>query len=118
MEDVALDEAARLSAGVPGSFVRLMFEAFDLAEARDLSKLDLATLTSAAAGQRREMLAATQNDEVRAALGWVRKTKTLPGTRAWQLLNALLIVETTSDDLGYDVNPLLQRDADAWKPQT
>ncbi len=116
IEDAALEEAARLSGGVPREFIRLLGRAFDLADEREMSQLDLATLRTAGALLRREMLSFTQQDEVRSSLIRVHHSQRLGATSDWKLLNALLIVEYTNDSPWYDVHPLLREEVERWGP--
>lgn len=114
IEEQAFELAARCSGGVPREFIRLLAAGFDLADERNLDRLDLPTLQAAAALVRREYLGFTQDQRVRSALARIHRTRELAEPDDWKLLNAMLIVEYTNDEPWYDAHPLLLADAARW----
>ncbi len=118
IDEAALELAARMSAGIPREFIRMLERGFDLADELGRDRLDLPTLNMALGTLRRDLFSFTQDAARRAALVAVHRTKALQGAEDWKLLNSLLVVEYTNERPWYDVHPLLVEDVALWSSQT
>jgi hypothetical protein len=107
LPDDALNEAVRLSAGVPREFLRVLERAFRVADDEGATALTRRLIDQSAKELRREMFPATETEATRRRLERVRLTRRLETVEDRLLLDALLVVELTNDEPWYDVHPLL-----------
>ena len=103
----ALNEAVRLSAGVPREFLRVLERGFRVADDEGATALTRRLIDQSAKELRREMFPATETEVTRRRLERVRLTRRLETVEDRLLLDALLVVELTNDEPWYDVHPLL-----------
>lgn len=108
-----VDEAARLSAGIPREFVRILKAGF--LEARKLSaaRLDLRTLQDGSRRLAIDYLTTSQSDRVRRGLKFVDLLHRLDDP-FWPLLDSLHVVEYVNGKPWYAVNPLIAREVAEW----
>ncbi|MEM9461708.1 MAG: hypothetical protein AAGF11_46525 [Myxococcota bacterium] len=109
IDAAVVDQAVRLSAGVPREFVRLLLklacEEADLAGRARVTVPDFKT--SVANYLRRELVPRTQLDPTPASLMRVRLTKKVSTANDLALLHANLIVDYVNETSWQDVNPVL-----------
>lgn len=108
LSDDGLEEAVRMSGGIPREFLRVLERAFCLADDWSEARVTAETTRHAARELRREMIPSTETEATRRRLERVRITRQLATVDDRLLLAGLLIVELTNDVPWYDVHPLLQ----------
>lgn len=112
VDDDALEEAARLGAGIPREFLRVLERGFMRAADYDEPKLTRDTLRYTAQDLRAELMRMTQNETVRRSLVRVRLSKELRTQDDWRLLDQLMVIEHRNDQPWYDVHPIIAREVD------
>lgn len=108
IEPAVVDEAARLSAGVPREFVRLLQKGAETAATDGSPRVDQRLFAAAVANFRRsDMISRTLLGDTPTALMRVRLTKTVRHPVDLRLLRGNLLVQYVNERPWYDVNPLL-----------
>lgn len=108
IDPAVIDEAARLSAGVPREFVRLLQKGAETAATDGSLRVDPRIFTAAIANYRRsDMISRTRLGDTPTALMRVRLTKAVRHAVDLRLLRGNLLVEYVNETPWYDVNPLL-----------
>lgn len=108
-----VDEAARLSAGIPREFVRLLKAGFLEAKKLRATRLDLSTLRDGSRRLAIDYLTTAQSERVRRGLKFVELTQRLDDP-FWPLLDSLHVVEYVNGKPWYAVNPLIAKDVAEW----
>lgn len=111
-----LARAVRLSAGIPAELGKLLRAALFDAGLEDDTAVDLGHLASAVRVQRRPLESATHNALNRERLRAVRSSKRLDVEADYRLVDANMLVQYGNDteDLWFDVHPLLEEVVDRW----
>jgi hypothetical protein len=104
----ALDEAIRLSAGIPREFLRVLEKGFSVARRSRASQLDEVIFNIASHELENSLLAATQLAETRKRLKAIRLSRLLHTREDHKLLDSLFVVEMVNHRPWYDVHPLMQ----------
>lgn len=117
IDDDALEEAARLSAGIPREFLRVLERAFMRAEDYSEPKVTRDIMRYSSQDLRAELMRMTQNEPVRRSLARVRLMKELHTHDDWKLLDQLMVIEHRNGKPWYDVHPLIADDVDALARQ-
>lgn len=108
IDPAVVDEAARLSAGVPREFVRLLQKGAETAATDGSLRVDPRIFAAAIANYRRsDMISRTRLGDTPTALMRVRLTKAVRHAVDLRLLRGNLLVEYVNETPWYDVNPLL-----------
>jgi hypothetical protein len=108
IDPAVVDEAARLSAGVPREFVRLLQKGAETAATDGSPRVDHRIFTAAIANFRRsDMISRTRLGDTPTALMRVRLTKAVRHAVDLRLLRGNLLVEYVNETPWYDVNPIL-----------
>lgn len=112
VDDDALEEVARLGAGIPREFLRVLERCFMRADDYAETRLTLDTVRYTAQDVRAELMRMTQNEPVRRSLVRVRLSKELRTSADWRLLDQLMVIEHRNDQPWYDVHPIIAREVD------
>lgn len=108
IDPIVIDEAIRLSAGVPREIVRLLQKGAEVAAESGSSRVDSLLFANAVASLRRtNMLPQTRLGGIPTALMRARRTETVREATDLTLLRVNLLVEYGNETPWYDVNPLL-----------
>lgn len=108
-----VDEAARLSAGIPREFVRILKAGFLEARRLQATRLDLQTLQDGSRRLAIDYLTTSQSDRVRRGLKFVDLLHRLDDP-FWPLLDSLHVVEYVNGKPWYAVNPLIAKEVAEW----
>jgi hypothetical protein len=112
VDSAVLDGAARLSAGIPREFLRILWTAFGVAHQLREARVLAAHLREAEIQLRRDLQPFHADPRVALALELVRIRPQRLDAAQRQLLANLLIVEYSNEVQWYDVNPLLTAEYD------
>ncbi len=115
VDDSAVQEAVRYSAGITREFGRIMAIAFEFASLSGDDRVLLSHSQEAVTDLRVELQRATQDAERRKGLREVAKTNELSSELERQLLNENMVVEYVNGKPWYDVHPLLEEVVAGWK---
>lgn len=111
--DATIDEAARLSAGIPREFVRILKAGFTRARELGAARLDVKALEEGSRRLAIDYLTTAQSEKIRRGLKFVDLLHRLDDP-FWPLLDSLHVVEYVNGKPWYAVNPLIAKDVAEW----
>lgn len=107
VDEEALAEAARLSAGIPREFLRLLQRGFLEAFYGGRNRLEIGDLEQASSQLQAEMSRQTQSEVIDRLIA-IHRDKRLAAAEDYRLVNSLLVVELVNEQPWYDVHPVLR----------